>query len=280
MGIVSRERLIPHMDAYKLYLEGQNRAADCRPLSNLEEDYKRKIAEKAMTTLDSQSWSEAEIGRGLIGDLTIKAVQQNLNLVGRFQVSAFANKVKENYPVSEQILFDLYHDHKDRESFEKICGIFGRKYDLVAYLYFIADPRSYLPLRSSIFDGIFKNLDINLQTTGRCSWENYQEFLGVVAEVKNIMAEYFGESDIDLLDAHSFLWTLNLGVLKEENKKNDAEAEHQKEKTVEEGATVFHKDYGDGIISKLTAKNVYVRFGEKHRIFPYPEAFEKEYLTL
>ncbi|WP_090820038.1 hypothetical protein [Oribacterium sp. KHPX15] len=46
-----------------------------------------------------------------------------------------------------------------------------------------------------------------------------------------------------------------------------------------ENDVVFHKDHGKGFIVKYTDKNVYVDFDGKQLIFPYPEAFDKGYLS-
>lgn len=271
---------MPYMETYKRYLNNQERGESARLLSNVQEDYKKDIAEKAAILLDSKNWNESEIGKGSIGDRAIKAVQRNMNLIGRFQVSTFSAIVKEEYAVSEQLLFNLYHNRKDKECFEQICKLFGRKYDLVAYLYYILDPSRYLPLRSSIFDGIFKKLGIDLQTSGRCSWDNYQDYLSTVAAVRDALRDYYQNDDIDLLDAHSFLWTLNLDVLDMRQKESGKEDVPIKKKVIEIGASVLHKDYGEGTITKITEDNVYVGFEKKQRIFPYPKAFEKEYLKL
>ena len=159
--------------------------------------------------------------------------------------------------------------------------MFGKKYDLVAYLYFIYDPNRYLPLRPPLFDKIFKKIGIPLETSGRCSWENYQEFLNTVAAVRNVMREYYQQEDVDLLDAHSFLWTLNQDVLNmPKNDTMSVEVATAKEKSVEVGAVVTHKDYGEGTIFKITDKNIYVDFDGKKRIFACLEAFKKEYLKL
>ena len=280
MASINRDKLIPYLEAYKRYLDAQMQDENSRPLSNMEENYKRDIAVKAKEILDLNSWTESEIGEGKIGGNAIKAVQSNLNLVGRYQVTSFSNKVKENYYTSERILYDFYFCRKDQECFEQICRMFGRKYDLVSYLYFVFDPNRYLPLRSSIFDRIFKNLGIDLQTSGRCSWENYQEFLVVVEAVRDVMKAYYKMAEIDLLDAHSFLWTTNLNVLDiREQESNLGESMVNEKKSVV-GAIVFHKDYGKGVISKLTEKKVYVDFACGTRIFSYPHAFEKKYLVL
>ena len=192
---MNHEVLIRYLDAYKQYIDAQKRGETVRPLANTQEDYKRVVARKVTEVLDVETWAEGDIGEGTIGARAIKAVQRNQNLIGRFQVSVFADKVKEDYTVSERMLFDLFHERKDQECFERICRLFGRKYDLVAYLYYIADPDKYLPLRSSIFDGIFKKLGINLQMTGLCSWENYQEYLSTIAVVRDVIKDHFQIED-------------------------------------------------------------------------------------
>ena len=44
------------------------------------------------------------------------------------------------------------------------------------------------------------------------------------------------------------------------------------------GSKVHHKLYGAGEVTKITEDKLYVSFGGKNRIFPYPEAFDKAYL--
>ena len=91
MAKVNRDILRLYLDAYRNYLNKQERDVNARPLSNVQEDYKRGIAVKAAEILNQESWIETEIGEGAIGDHAIKAVQRNLNLIGRFQVSGFAD---------------------------------------------------------------------------------------------------------------------------------------------------------------------------------------------
>lgn len=146
----------------------------------------------------------------------------------------------------------------------------------MAYLYFILDPSKYLPLRSSIFDDIFKKLRIDFRTSGRCSWENYLEYLSVIEVIRSVMQDFYQIDDIDLLDAHSFLWTSNLEVL---NSARNADITAPENKP-DIGVTVYHKDYGKGTISKITDKNIYVEFENKLRIFPRSDAFDREYLKL
>lgn len=49
---------------------------------------------------------------------------------------------------------------------------------------------------------------------------------------------------------------------------------------VEPGMAVFHKDHGEGMITKVTKEKVFVTFGTKTLIFRYPKAFEQEDLIL
>lgn len=45
-----------------------------------------------------------------------------------------------------------------------------------------------------------------------------------------------------------------------------------------ESSAVIHKEYGQGMVSKIKDGNIYVVFKKGLRIFPYPEAFIKKYL--
>ena len=44
--------------------------------------------------------------------------------------------------------------------------------------------------------------------------------------------------------------------------------------------TVRHNLYGKGEVTKITEDKIYVSFGKNQRIFPYPDAFEKEFLFI
>ena len=116
-----------------------------------------------------------------------------------------------------------------------------------------------------------------MKTSGLCSWQNYQEYLSTVTTVKDIMQEYYNKPEMDLLDAHSFLWIVaqfhgNIG--------GEPHIEFDIEK-VKIGTSVFHKEYRKGTITKISDRNIYIDFdiGVK-LIFPNPEAFTKRWLRL
>ena len=272
MAFIKKEVLIPYLEDYKKLIEDQKRSEFERSFTDINEEYKRDIPSKAQESLKVDTWNEQDVGHGTIGKNAIKAVQRNQNLIGKYQVSAFTNKVTEDVEESERVLFDLYHDKKEQECFEKLCKLFGKKYDLISYLYFIIDPNRYLPLRSSIFDDIFKKLEIDFQLSGRCSWENYQEFLSIVAEIRDYMREYYQHDDIDLTEAHSFLWEFNPnGALAKEEKTDD--------ESIKIGTVVKHNFYGEGTVTRISDEKIYVGFTIGQRIFTYPDAFAKNYLT-
>ena len=275
----TREKIIPLMDSYKQYLDGQKGRSSTRPFSNVKEDFKREIPTKAAEVLEVDAWSSSDIGSGKIGERAIKAVLKHQILIGQFQVSSFKSIVKDKPAAAEKILFDLYHERREEESFEELCRLFGKKYDLISYLYYILDSDRFLPLRPTFFDEVFKEVGINLKTANNCSWSNYQQFLTVIAEVRDLMAEHFHTEEIDLLDAHSFLWTLHQDVL-DPGSQEDIPHDPDYEMSIEQGSIVIHKEHGEGAIIDLTDDRVYVGFDERVLIFPYPKAFEEHYLML
>ena len=48
---------------------------------------------------------------------------------------------------------------------------------------------------------------------------------------------------------------------------------------VDNHSIVHHSHYGKGEVTKVTENKIYVAFGDKQRIFSYPEAFDKGYLS-
>ena len=55
---------------------------------------------------------------------------------------------------------------------------------------------------------------------------------------------------------------------------------HFNENTVTEQSTVFHSRFGKGEVSKIDDGKIYVDFPGGQRIFQYPDAFDKGWLTL
>ena len=55
---------------------------------------------------------------------------------------------------------------------------------------------------------------------------------------------------------------------------------HFDESAVTEQSTVRHNRFGTGTVRKIEDEKIYVDFDGGKRIFPYPDAIEKGYLSL
>ena len=75
---------------------------------------------------------------------------------------------------------------------------------------------------------IFSSLNIDLKTSHNSSWENYQEFVGIIKQFQNYLKTKF--SGIELLDAHSFLWIYGFQF---EKSKESIEVKTQSKKPAE-----------------------------------------------
>ena len=109
--------------------------------------------------------------------------------------------------IYEKDLFNLYRESDDKKSFEKLVNIFGHKYPIVAYLFFLRDKNQYMPIAPTYFDKAFEMLGIKLITSHKCSWDNYQAYNNALGNIRILITEKLQE-EISLLDAHSFTWML------------------------------------------------------------------------
>ena len=108
----------------------------------------------------------------------------------------------------ERSLFHLYRSNDYEASFSELIDIFGRKYPLIAYLFFLKDKSRFLPIAPMYFDRSFEYLGVPLKTNRRCSWENYNAYLAVLADLRDMLSDDLGV-EVYLLDAHSFAWMLS-----------------------------------------------------------------------
>jgi hypothetical protein len=139
-------------DAFLRFVEEQDEVRfdsfASHPYLERHEIYKYEICSMARKALSFQKWSENDIGSGKIIADTIRAIElQKNNLVAwqpRFgeqsrphQPLYEATSVETKINFIEAVLFGLYRGGKDDDSFEKLIKIFGRRYAILAYLYFI-----------------------------------------------------------------------------------------------------------------------------------------------
>lgn len=190
------------------------------------EGYKPRLREYALRLLAADEWTESGIGSGKILRHAIEAIEiqnkkldLNNNLV--FWQNRFGEASREHQVLLEavgnpnlrqeleRLLFGLYRNGADEgATFDRLSELTGRKYPLLAYLYFLKDMDRFMPIQPTTFDRAFRDLKIDLVTLRNCSWENYQRYNAALEEVRKALATVEGLSDIRLVDAHSFCWML------------------------------------------------------------------------
>ncbi|PZO46461.1 MAG: hypothetical protein DCF15_20230 [Phormidesmis priestleyi] len=176
-----------------------------------QEGYKHFVHHEGRAQLDFATWSESQIGSGVITHSVISALKVRENNLVSWRVIADiseAFKKPDLFQPLERILFDLYRCRADQQAFEALTNVVGQKYSLIAYLFFLKDRSKYLPIATRYFDQALGYLGADFQTSHRCSWDNYQTFLQLVAEVRTLLHEYL-RCEVTLLDAHSFIWMLS-----------------------------------------------------------------------
>ena len=200
------------------YMDGQPGYISFRDIGGFlgrEEDYKSRIAEEVRKELDFGNWKESWIGTGKIADFAKKAISKSGNLVNKNQQIDFKNRLDPQHPKyrqnAERVLFDIYRKPLCEEpaAFANAVETFGAKYDTIAFLFFIKDDTRFLPISTGHFDKGFAALGIDYTTSHRCGWENYQGFVDIIKEIREVMEGVLPMKGTPrLIDAHSFVWVI------------------------------------------------------------------------
>jgi hypothetical protein len=188
------------------------------------EDYKPRLRERALFLLDIMHWREDIIGNGeilnkVIASIEIEGGNDRNNLVQ--WVNRFGHTNRSHHALLdarldthqcfafEKLFFDFYLDRSDHVTvFERLRIMAGRRYDLLAYFFFLKDIERFMPIATRTFDEAFALLGIDLVTEGQCSWENYTRYNSALSEIRDALRERADLPDVRLIDAHSFCWML------------------------------------------------------------------------
>lgn len=127
-----------------------------------EENYKSRIFQECKSVLGFADWTSDLIGTGEISKRIISAVDKSSNLIDYRVKSTFYNlldPLNEKYcPDCEQVLYDIYKSKSntsaEKDAFEKSINAFGKKYSLIAYLWFLKDKDRFLPISPRQFQNI------------------------------------------------------------------------------------------------------------------------------
>lgn len=188
------------------------------------EGYKPIIRNIALERLESKNWTTNDIGSGVILAAVVRAIEikesQEIrnNLVPwepRRNQPSETSGLREHLGSGparqsfEQHIFDLFREMREPgDILEDLVDLIGRRYSLIAYLFYIFDDSRFLPIGTTTFDRAFAQLGIDVRTAGKCSWSNYQDFISAVHEVQAGLTEWIGVKDVRLIDAHSYLWLM------------------------------------------------------------------------
>ncbi|WP_070138417.1 DUF3883 domain-containing protein [Crocinitomix algicola] len=183
------------------------------------EAYKMEIRSAALLLMDTKNWHESDVGSGKILKKLISAIEiKGNNLVqihhkwGPYTAEHSAliklHEEKTNLDKVEEILFRFYTSSVNNEDyFEKLKQLFGARFSLIAYLFFLKDGRKFLPISTSNFEYAFNQVGLGLKLKSRANWPTYLSFLNRVREVQKLIEVQMDE-EITLIDAHSFLWLI------------------------------------------------------------------------
>jgi len=206
--------------AFSNFVKSKSKIEDLSFVSNpyLEESefYKYEVYNKARENLNFKSWEYSDIGSGKIGKSVLSAIEIKANNLvtwePRFGESALAHYDlkqavgnSENLTEFETVFYELYLSQKNEKNFKELIDLFGKRYPLLAYLYFLKDRNRFMPIAPSYFDKGFDMLGVDFKTSHQCSWENYTIYNGLLSDLKLLLEEKIN-SDVSLLDAHSFIY--------------------------------------------------------------------------
>jgi len=181
-----------------------------------QEGYKAKLYDEARGVMAFNKWKKSDVGSGKIAKVVVDAIElSDNNLVNRAYPPYSVLKGTGVIPEHELALYDLYCGDADKNAFDSLTDVFGRKYALLAYLFFLKDKSKYMPIAPQTFDLAFEKLDIDFRTSRQCSWDNYTQYNRLLGQIRRFLSGHLQE-ELSLLDAHSFVWILASQMEKEE----------------------------------------------------------------
>lgn len=263
-------KIIENLVRFKLFVnskDGNNGPISFRSSNSFlgqEEDYKSDISEAARRELNFKNWNKSWIGTGKINQCAIKAINKCGNLVNVNQITHFKNILNPNNskynPNAEKVLYNIYSNPScdEKSAFEDAVKIFGAKYDLIAFLFFIKDDTRFLPTSSGHFDKAFKKLGIDYIMSFNCNFDNYKGFIEIINEIRYIMEDVLEmEGSPRLIDAHSFVWIIQGEKYNNWNPNNNDSAiiEQMTEEAIQ-------KDYSGSGKKKVATSTYYLRSKE------------------
>ena len=172
------------------------------------EGYKREIVKECRKILESVDWDNNQS----VCNSVIKVLNQSNNII-RWDVKLkTVEYIKSNNIFCADAFKTFFCLGDDKDAFELISGLFGRRYRLVSYFMFVRSGLIDLeikcvPIAPEQFEENFSLIGCNEKFSNKCSWDNYSSFLNLLSGIRKILDEKL-DCQVDLLDAHSFAWMI------------------------------------------------------------------------
>lgn len=209
-------------DAFKAFVEEKCAVPftsfSSNPYVYEQEGYKNEIHRVGRERLAFQAWKKTDIGSEQIISAVIDAIEIKDNNLVQWQAK-YGEEARQHHVLYqakgnkqktreiETLIYDFFINGVSSSSFDQFIGVFGKKYALIAYLFFLKDKSRYLPIAPTYFDRAFECLGADLTTSKKCSKENYESFIHLLSQTKQLLSEKLG-CEVTLLDAHSFAWII------------------------------------------------------------------------
>jgi hypothetical protein len=188
------------------------------------EGYKTEIRKIALRRLQAEEWRIDEIGTGRILSSLIDSIEIRESAELRNNLVAWEARPGQpsltlqlrqdvgqgnNRQQFERAIFDLFRGRVDHKgSLVRIVELIGRRYSLVAYIFYLVDDSLFMPIAPRTFDRAFATLGFGVRMSGNCSWENYWAYNDAIRKVQKAFVDWKGIPDTRLIDAHSWIWLM------------------------------------------------------------------------
>ena len=153
------------------------------------EGYKYSVFAQAQTILQTETWTEDKIGSesilGKVMDaLVLKVNGRQHNLLNWRNMTGYKKCLSADVPSTERLLYRLYCCDEDEQVFNDAAALWGKKYPLLSFLFFLKDRERYLPVRPSKFRSRMERLGLSTACLSSCTWDNYTQFISEIRMVQ------------------------------------------------------------------------------------------------
>lgn len=201
--------------------------------------YKWKAYREGRKALSLDNWKQWLPERGKIIEATKNACQQSVNLLEHkygLQNSSEGALYKVNEAAQieglEKQLFDFFLGGASIPSefahrFDALADYLrtnklGCPWPFLAYLAFLLDPLTYVPVRPAAFDKLFKLYGVEKSISGYVSWERYSILLELAEVLKSKLAADGNYGEPNAIEIHSYMWVISYSIPTEEDSQSSS----------------------------------------------------------